>query len=186
MIQARAASMFREFMETLEQRGFTLEQYVEATGVDPNQIQADITEQAGRRVREELALEALFRAKGLEVVESDVAEAILGLVNGDEAEAGRMRVNLAGTGALPIVREQIVHQKALAWLMDNVVVTEAESSAEGAEEGVAGAAATPKKRAGRAAAKRSKAPEAASASDEAAAPEPGAAPDEPAAPAEEE
>jgi len=70
--------------------------------------------------------------------------------------------------------------------MDNAVVTEAESSAEGAEEGVDRAAAGPKRRAGKAVAKKSKAPAGASASDEATAPDPGAAPDEPAVPAEEE
>lgn len=166
MLQARANSMLREFLETLEERGFTLEQYVEATGVDPDRIQADIAEQASRRVREELALEALFRAKRMEVTEADVDEAILGLVNGDAAEAGRMRANLAGSGALPIVREQIIHQKALAWLMDNVVVSEVEPSVGEADRSASGAA-RPKKRRGKATKKQVEAPEAADAPEEA-------------------
>jgi len=146
MIQARASSMLREFLETIEERGFTLEQYVEATGADPQQIQADITEQAAVRVREELALEALFRAQGLEVTDADVDQGILNLVNGDASEAERMRENLAGSGALPIVREQIIHQKALAWLMDNVVVSEVEPAVGESEESAAAATTKPKKR----------------------------------------
>lgn len=137
MIQSRAASMTRDFFETLEQRGFTLEQYMDATGVSPEQIQADILRQAGLRVREELALEALFRAKGMEVTEEEVDQAVVALVSGDEAEAERMRENLAESGALPIVREQIMHQKALAWLLDNVVVSEREPSLETQESGPA-------------------------------------------------
>jgi len=158
MVEARAATMTRDFFETLEERGFTLEQYVEATGVGPEQMQADIAEQAAVRVREELALEALFRAKGLEVTDADLDEAILSLVKGDGAEAERMRQNLAGSGALPIVREQIVHQKALAWLMENVVVSEMEPAVEEPGESPGKPATKPKKQSGKATKKKAEAP----------------------------
>lgn len=128
MIDSRAASMTREFFENLDGRGITLQQYVDATGVAPEQIQADMKVQAAERVREELALEALFRARGFELTDSDLDEAVLELVSGDEIEAVSMRASLEQNGALPILREQIIHRRALTWLTDNVAITEEEPS----------------------------------------------------------
>ena len=65
-----------------------------------------------------------------------------------------MRENLAGSGALPIVREQIIHQKALAWLMDNVVVSEVEPTVGESEESAAAATTKPKKRSSKSAKKK--------------------------------
>lgn len=128
MIESRAQTMTREFFENLEGRGISLQQYIDATGAGPEQIQADLKVQAGARVREELALEALFRAKGFEVTDADVDEAITQLVSGDDAEADSLKQSLVRNGALPLVREQIIHRRALEWLMENVTITEEESS----------------------------------------------------------
>lgn len=128
MVDTRATSMTRDFLGSLEERGITLQSYVEITGVHPQQIQEDMKKQAAERVREELALEALFRAKGLEVSESDVADAIREIAGGDEMAGETLRAELTENGALPIVREQITHRKALKWLIDSVTVVEEEPS----------------------------------------------------------
>lgn len=128
MIDTRATSMTRDFLGSLEERGINLQSYVEITGVHPQQIQDDLRGQAAERVREELALEALFRAQGLEVNESDVEDAIREIAGGDELAAGTLREELTENGALPLVREQIMHRKALKWLIDSVTVVEEEPS----------------------------------------------------------
>jgi trigger factor len=96
--------------------------------VQPEQIQEDLKVQAAARVKEELALESLFRAQGYEVTEGDLAEAVLQLTGEDPDEAVRMRASLEANGALPILREQIMHRRALSWLVENVAVTEEEAS----------------------------------------------------------
>jgi len=50
------------------------------------------------------------------------------IAGGDEAAADRLRDELAENGALPMVREQIMHRKALKWLIDSVTVVEEERS----------------------------------------------------------
>lgn len=127
MVRSRANTMMRDFLENLESRGIPIQQYVEITGVQPDQIQADIANQAQGRVREELALEALFRAQGLEVNDSDMDDAVREIAGDDEA-AEQLREELTTNGALPIVREQVMHRKALKWLIDSVVTVEEEQS----------------------------------------------------------
>ncbi len=128
MIESRANSMLREFFETLEGRGISVQEYLQMTGVTPEQMQNDLRVQADQRVREELALEALFRAQKIEITDTDLDDAVREIAGGDETAAATLRENLAANGALPIVREQIMHRKALKWLIDSVAVVEEEQS----------------------------------------------------------
>jgi trigger factor len=105
-----------------------VQEYLQMTGVTPEQMQNDLREQADHRVREELALEALFRAQKIEITDTDLDDAVREIAGGDESAAATLRDNLATNGALPIVREQIMHRKALKWLIDSVTVVEEEQS----------------------------------------------------------
>jgi trigger factor len=145
LVASRARSMTRDFFDNLAEREISLAQYVEATGVGPEQIQADIERQAAVRVREELALEALFRALGMEVTEAQVDAAVLELAGGNEEDAARLRADLEENGVLPLVREQIMHRMAADWLIEHAIVTEAEPS-DGTDESTAGAASATTKR----------------------------------------
>jgi FKBP-type peptidyl-prolyl cis-trans isomerase (trigger factor) len=77
-------------------------------------------------VREELALEALFVAQGMSVSESDLADTVREIAGEDAEAAEELGKDLERNGALPLVREQIMHRKALKWLMDNAEVIEEE------------------------------------------------------------
>jgi trigger factor len=118
--------MMREFFENLEQRGIAPQEYLQMTGTSPEQLQTDLREQADRRVREELALEALFVAQGMSVSESDLADTVREIAGEDAEAAEELGKDLERNGALPLVREQIMHRKALKWLMDNAEVIEEE------------------------------------------------------------
>ncbi|MCE5190398.1 MAG: trigger factor [Actinomycetia bacterium] len=129
IIRQRTESMTREFFETLEESNMTLDGYVAATGVEVPQIQADIAEQARERIAEELALEALFRTLGMEVTQADLDEALFEIAGGDPEALERTRENLREVGATPIVKESIMHRRALEWLLANVEVLEQEPEA---------------------------------------------------------
>ena len=128
LVNARASTMLRELFEEMERRGITIEQYMQAVGVTPEQLQDDLQSQAGVRVREELALEALHEAKGLTVSDDDLAEALLEIAGGDAEAVATLRDELDENGALPLVREQVVHKQALQWLLENATITEEESA----------------------------------------------------------
>jgi trigger factor len=111
MVQSRTSSMIRDFLENLEERKLSIQDYLDATGVTVDRIQSDIAEQAALRVREELALEAAFRALGMEVTDEDFEKA-LGEIAGEGGDVEKVRSDLAASGATPILTESIVHQKA--------------------------------------------------------------------------
>ncbi len=150
MIKQRTSSMTRDFFESLQERNITLPDYAQATGVEIAQIQADISEQAALRVKEELALEALFRAKGLEITDADFDEAVLEIAGGDQDAVAQTLENLREAGATPIVKESIVHHKALEWLLANVELLDDEPAADAPAEKKAKKAA-PKRKSAKAA-----------------------------------
>ncbi|HET6498932.1 MAG TPA: trigger factor [Coriobacteriia bacterium] len=128
MTQARRSAMLRDFVGGLEARGMAFEQYVEATGYDSERILKDIEERAALMVREELALEALFRELGMEVTEDDIAEEIDRLAAAAEMSADDLRARWSDSGVMETVSEGITHRKALEWLTDpaNITITEEE------------------------------------------------------------
>jgi trigger factor len=127
MITQRATQMFRDFKSMLDERGMTVDAYVEAMGAPIEALEADINGQAVQAVKEDLALEALFRAENLEVTEEDIAEEIRTMTNSDE-EAAALRKRWEDTGLMPIVTEQITRQRAVKWLYENASITETDGT----------------------------------------------------------
>ncbi len=133
MIETTRNQITRDFANGLESREITMEQYLEATGRDYSQLEADFLKQAQEAMREELALEALFRQLEMTVTDSDIDSAIALMAAGTgETDTSGLRAKWEEAGVLPVIIEQIMHEQAVKWLMDesNVEVIEEEPSIE--------------------------------------------------------
>lgn len=75
--------------------------------------------QASELLRQNLALDALARARGLEATPDDIARAKQAL---PPAAAGLTDEALAERGLLAPLAERIRREKALAWLLETAVV----------------------------------------------------------------
>ncbi|MDF1543301.1 MAG: trigger factor [Anaerosomatales bacterium] len=139
MKDSRRNSMLSDFLEGLHSRGMSIEQYSQATGHDPEKISKDIEEQAATMVREELALEALFRSLGMEVTEDDITEEIARFAEAAETDVDELRARWDESRAIEVLTEGIMHRRAVEWLMnpENVEIIEEEPAPEGAEPAAA-------------------------------------------------
>jgi trigger factor len=124
LIDIRTADLFDEFFDGMKKRGVTPKEYFEATGASEADLRDDLQKQAAFLVREDLALEALARAHGIEVIEEDIALELDRMAEAVGRPADEVRNRLLRSGMLPSVREQLIHRKAVRWLMDNVDVTD--------------------------------------------------------------
>jgi trigger factor len=138
LIDAKKVDILGEFRTTLEQRQMTLAQYLEMSGLTREQVEIDITDEARKRLREEFALEALFRLKDLEVTSEDIDESIAEMADSYETEPAELKTVLMKRSLLPEIRVQIMHRKATEWLVDNVEVIDVEPTDE-KDEPAAGA-----------------------------------------------
>ena len=136
MIQSTSEQMKRDFLSSLQDREMTIEQYVQNTGISGEEVEADIAEQAEASVRQELALEALFRLQGFEITEEDIDETLRETTSDSDSSAEELREKWESAGIMIVLHEQISHKKAVGWLMDakNVEVIEKDdATAEGDE-----------------------------------------------------
>ena len=133
MIENAKNGMMRDFINNLESRQMTLKDYLEVTGSNLEQVENDIGEQARASVREELALEALFRQMGWEITDEDVDAELAALAGAGESDPAELRKKWTEAGVMPVLHEQIMHKRAVRWLMDaeNVKIIEEETPAEG-------------------------------------------------------
>lgn len=130
MIDARTDSLAQDFFEQLEEQGYTIEKYLESTGITPDQLRGDLAREGEARVRDELALEALAREVGLTVTPEEIDAEITLIAAAQETDPAKLRDRLRANGALPMIEEGLVHRKAVRWLMDNADVVEAEPGSE--------------------------------------------------------
>jgi len=130
MIDNRTDSLAQDFFEQLEEQGYSLDKYMETTGITSEQLRGDLAREAEARVRDELALEALAREVGIEVTDEETDAEITLIAAAQETDAAKLRERLQANGAIPMVVEGLLHRKAVRWLMDNVEVIEVEPGAE--------------------------------------------------------
>lgn len=133
LVDSQIASMNQEFFESLRMQGFSMADYEAATGLTNEEINADLAREAGLRVREDLALEALFRAEGLAYTDEEVDAEIATLAGEEKAPVEVLRARLIASGVMSLIREQLMRRHATRWLMDNVEVSEEAPSGQSAE-----------------------------------------------------
>lgn len=132
MIQSTRSQMMRDFVSGLESRGISLPDYFKATGGSLGDLEEGIAEQAEQAVREELAMEALFRHMGWEITDEDIDAEIAELASSSEADPAELRAKWEETGVIAVLREQIMQRRAAQWLVDpaNVTVVETDDPVE--------------------------------------------------------
>lgn len=133
MIKTTQGQMMRDFLNGLESRGLSLPDYLNATGATMEMLEAQTAEQARTVVTEELALEALFRHLGLEITEADIDEEISIISSSSAAsDPAELRRSWEESGVIEALREQVIHKKAMEWLVDskNVAIIEVDAASD--------------------------------------------------------
>jgi trigger factor len=124
MIAARTDDLAHDFFETLRERDYSLEKYLESTGMTSDELRADLEREAAARVRDDLALDALARIAAIELTSEEIEAEIEAMAGAQKADAAGFREKLKAGGAMPVVRQGLLHRKAVRWLMENVEVIE--------------------------------------------------------------
>jgi trigger factor len=126
MIKARTDDIAHDLFESLREADYTLEKYLESTGMTSDELRADLEREGAARVGDDLALEALARQVGVEVTQEELDAELDRMASAQKEDLRDFRKRLKAGGAMPVVKQSIVHRKAVRWLMDNVEITEEE------------------------------------------------------------
>ncbi|MGI2719763.1 trigger factor [Bacillus cytotoxicus] len=116
MIETELDRMVREFEQRLSQQGMNLELYYQFTGTDADKLKEQMKEDAQKRVRINLVLEAIIKAENIEVAEEEVNAEIEKM-----AEMYNMPVDAIkqALGSAEALAEDLKVRKAVDFLVDN-------------------------------------------------------------------
>jgi trigger factor len=124
LVAAEAERAREALAHRLAERSLTIDQYLEASGQDPNELDAELERQAVSQVRSNLALRALADAEEIVVDDQDLAAQIEGLASQTNQNARSLATRLARTGGLEQLRSDVRNEKAVAWLVNSVDIVD--------------------------------------------------------------
>ncbi|GEN45827.1 trigger factor [Alkalibacillus haloalkaliphilus] len=117
MVDSELDRMLQEFEQRLQMQGMTLDMYYQFSGQSEDDLKEQMKEDAGKRVRTNLTLEAISAQEGLEVTEQDVEDQLQEMAAMYQTDAEQLKQMLGGnTDAL---NEDLKLKKAIDFLVEN-------------------------------------------------------------------
>ncbi|MGH9297626.1 MAG: trigger factor, partial [Acidimicrobiales bacterium] len=110
------------FVQRLNDRKVSLEDYLQATGQDLDQLVSELRGQAVEQVRADLALRALAEAEELGASDEDLTAEIAGYASQLGRPVGEVASQFAEGAGLERLRSEIRNSKAIAWLTEHIDV----------------------------------------------------------------
>ncbi|GGH68737.1 trigger factor [Compostibacillus humi] len=124
MIDTELEQMMREFEQNLQMQGMTMEMYEQFSGQDEDALKEQMKEDAEKRVKTNLTLEAIAKAENLEVTEEEVNEELEKMASMYGMEAKQLLPLLGGNTST--IKGDLQLRKAIDFLVEHCkVVSEA-------------------------------------------------------------
>jgi trigger factor len=113
LVQARAVDLWNGLVRSLERRGISAESYLQLSGRTPQQIQADVEEEARRSLAREIVLEAVADEAGIEISDAEVEELVRGEADDVGEDPETLLLALRESGRFESVRSDLRLRAAL-------------------------------------------------------------------------
>lgn len=119
MIEAELEQMLGDFENRLKMQGMNLEMYFQFSGQDEAALKEQMRTDANKRVRQNLVLEAIAKAEGIESSEEEVNEELEKMSKQYQRSVDELRAILAANGNLESLKNDLVTRKTVQFLLDN-------------------------------------------------------------------
>ncbi|MCY7739232.1 trigger factor, partial [Bacillus safensis] len=116
MVDTELDRMMKEFEQRLQMQGMNLELYFQFSGQDEDALKEQMKEDAAKRVKSNLTLEAIAAAENLQVSDEEVEEELSKM-----AEAYNMPIEniKQAIGSTEAMKEDLKVRKAIDFLVEN-------------------------------------------------------------------
>jgi trigger factor len=127
LLRAEMQEILHRFSHRLESNNITIQDYLEATGIDGPALEADLRSQAEKSLKTRLALEAVAKAEGLEVTPEELTGEINALATMSENPEEVFKSMAEGSRALSFAGD-ILRNKALEAVIAGAKTVDAEGN----------------------------------------------------------
>lgn len=117
MINTELDNMLREFEQTVQMQGMTMDMYYELSGQDEEKLREHMKEDAEKRVKTNLTLEAIFEAENLEVSEEAIDEEIAKMADMYKLEKDQI-ISMLG-GNTDILKNDLKFKTTIDFLVEH-------------------------------------------------------------------
>jgi trigger factor len=121
MVDSELDRMVREFEQQIQAQGLSMDLYYQFSGTDQNGLRDQMKEEAEKRVRANLTLEAIADAENLEASDADVDQEIENMAKTYGLAADQMKQMLDLQGGADALKGDLKIRKALDFLVENSV-----------------------------------------------------------------
>jgi trigger factor len=112
LVQARAVDLWNALVRSLERRGISAEAYLQLSNRSPEEIQADVEEEARRSLSREIVLEAAADKLGIEVPDEEIDE-LISMEADDSEDAEELTTQIREAGRYDALRADLRLRKTL-------------------------------------------------------------------------
>ncbi|MRH42942.1 trigger factor [Aquibacillus halophilus] len=117
MVSSELDRMLKEFEQRLQQQGMTMDMYFQFSGQDEDALKEQMKEDAGKRVKTNLTLEAIIHEENVEVSDEDVNKELESMASMYQTNVEQLTQMLGGnTGA---IKEDLKFKKAIDLLVEH-------------------------------------------------------------------
>jgi trigger factor len=119
MVNTEIDRMMQEFEQRLQMQGMNKDMYFQFSGQDEDALRTQMTEDAGKRVRTNLTLEAIAAAENIEVSEEEVNAELVKMAEMYQMEMDNLKQALAAQGGSDLLVGDLKVRKAVDLLVEN-------------------------------------------------------------------
>ncbi|MEO3946990.1 trigger factor [Gorillibacterium sp. CAU 1737] len=119
MVDNEVDNMFKEFANRLQQQGMNLELYTQFTGQTEDVIKGEMREEAARRVRSNLVLEAVAKAESIEAGDEDLDAEVARMAEMYQRSVEEIRTIFTANGMLDSIKNDLAIRKTVDFLVEN-------------------------------------------------------------------
>ena len=118
MIETQQKQMVDEFAQRISMQGLSMEQYLQFTGTNYNQMVEQVKPQAEKRIKSRLVLEAVAAAEKLEVTDEEYDKEIEVMAEAYQMDADKVR-EMLGEREAKNIRKDLLVRKAADFVVEN-------------------------------------------------------------------
>ncbi|MDC3412496.1 trigger factor [Aquibacillus sp. 3ASR75-11] len=117
MVTNELDRMLKEFDQRLQMQGMTLDMYYQFSGTDEAGMKEQMREDAGKRVKTSLTLEAIANTENIEVTEEDINKELESMASMYQTDVDQLKQMLGGNA--DAIKEDLKIKKAIDFLVEH-------------------------------------------------------------------
>jgi trigger factor len=117
LVERQIDRMLGDMEQYLRYQGLTMEKFVELSGKDMKDMREEKRDEAAKRAKANLVLDALVKKEGIEVTESEIDDKIAEIAAAHNEETARVKELFEKQGRVNVMREEIRIRKAIDLLV---------------------------------------------------------------------